>query len=68
MDSVSASDVTVEIGGQSVSVQYAGPQGSFVGLDQINVVIPSSFSGTGSLPIALTAGGQTANSVNLAIQ
>jgi hypothetical protein len=46
----------------------AGLQGAFLGLDQINVVIPSSLAGSGSIPIVLTANGQMANTVNVTIQ
>jgi uncharacterized protein (TIGR03437 family) len=67
MDSVSAGDVKVTLGGVSGSVQYAGPQGSFTGLDQINVIIPASLEGRGSVSIALTAKGQSANTVNISI-
>ena len=35
-----ASAVSVSIGGQAARVLYAGAQGSFVGLDQLNVEIP----------------------------
>src|SRR5207244_3479466 len=34
-----AATVTATIGGQSASVAYAGPQGTYPGLDQINVTI-----------------------------
>ena len=39
-----ASAVTVSIGGQAARVLYAGAQGSFVGLDQLNVEIPRSLA------------------------
>jgi uncharacterized protein (TIGR03437 family) len=49
-------------------VAYAGPQGSLVGLDQANVLIPSSLAGQGQVTIQLTANGIAANPVNVAIQ
>jgi uncharacterized protein (TIGR03437 family) len=67
-DSVSASGVQVTLAGSQVQVTYAGPQGSFVGLDQVNIVIPQSLAGSGNIPLVLTAGGQAANTVNLTIQ
>lgn len=67
MDSVSASDVEVTMGSHAAQVLYGGPQGSFVGLDQINVVIPQSLAGSGSVSITVAAKGQTANTVNVTI-
>jgi uncharacterized protein (TIGR03437 family) len=49
-------------------VQYAGPGGGFPGLDQINVVIPQSLAGNGSVPIMVSTGGMTSNTVNVTIQ
>lgn len=37
-----AESVQVTIGGVNCQVDYAGPQGAFFGLDQINVLIPAS--------------------------
>jgi uncharacterized protein (TIGR03437 family) len=68
MDALSAGEVQVTLAGLPGSVTYAGPQGSFVGLDQINVVIPSSLAASGSIPIVLTAEGQTANTVNVTVK
>ncbi len=67
MDAASAGSVQVTIGGLPATVNYAGPQNTWPGLDQVNVVIPQSVQ-SGTVPIVLTYGGQTANSVNLAIQ
>lgn len=50
--------VTVKIGGQTATVQYAGPSGGFPGMDQINVVIPNGVSGASSVAIT-TANGAT---------
>jgi len=54
-------------------VQYAGAQGagapsSFYGLDQVNVLLPRSLAGSGTVNVVLTAGGQTANTVTMDIQ
>lgn len=68
MDRVSAGDVKATIGGAAGSVLYAGPQGAFIGLDQINVVIPQSLAGSGNVPIVLSAGGVTSNTVNVTLQ
>jgi uncharacterized protein (TIGR03437 family) len=47
--------VTVQIGGKTARVSYAGQSGGFPGLDQINVVIPDGLSG--AAPVALTTAG-----------
>lgn len=68
IDALSAGEVQVTLAGSLGTVSYAGPQGSFVGLDQINVAIPLSLAGSGNIPIVLSAEGQTANTVNVTIQ
>jgi uncharacterized protein (TIGR03437 family) len=44
--------VTVRIGGQAATVEYAGASGGFNGLDQINVRIPDGV--TGQVPVIIT--------------
>jgi len=68
-----ASNVTVTVGNTQATVQYAGAQGggsvgSFYGLDQVNVLLPRSLVGSGTVNVVLTAGGQTANTVTVDIQ
>ena len=64
-----ARSLAVTVGGQSVPVLYAGIQGTYNGLDQVNVgPLPRSLSGAGKVNIILTADGQTANPVELAIK
>jgi uncharacterized protein (TIGR03437 family) len=64
-----AQSVAVTVGGQAVPVLYAGVQGTYDGLDQVNVgPVPRSLTGTGKVNIILTADGQTANPVELAIK
>lgn len=60
--------VTETIGGVSIPVQYAGAQGNFDGLGQVNVVLPQSLAGKGSVAIQLSANGIAANSTNVTIQ
>jgi uncharacterized protein (TIGR03437 family) len=62
------SAVTCAIGGASAPVSFAGPQGTFVGLDQVNVTVPNSLRGRGVVDVVLTVDGQTANTVNLAVK
>lgn len=39
------------IGGVSAEILYAGPQGAFVGLDQVNVLLPRSVVGRGEVSL-----------------
>jgi uncharacterized protein (TIGR03437 family) len=59
------SNVSVTVGGVEARVDYAGAQGSFVGLDQLNVLLPASLAGRGQVDVRLTVEGKTANLVNL---
>lgn len=68
MDKATESEVQVTIAGNRAAVKYVGPQGTFIGLDQINIVIPQQLAGAGSVPVVLTANGQTANTVNITIR
>ena len=61
----SLSGVSVTIGGTAATVTYAGPQGIFVGEDQLNVIIPRSLSGTGVVNIVMTVDGRNANTVQV---
>jgi uncharacterized protein (TIGR03437 family) len=53
------------IGGLSVPVLYAGPQGTYAGLDQVNVQLPISLLGRGEVDVIVTADGQTSNAVRI---
>jgi uncharacterized protein (TIGR03437 family) len=64
----SLANVTVNINGTNVPVLYAGPQSGFEGLDQVNVALPSSLTGSGEVNVVLVVDGQTANVVNVNIQ
>ncbi len=55
-------------GGTNVPVAYAGAQPSFDGLDQVNLTLPLSLSGSGEVNIVLTVDGQTSNVVTIDIQ
>jgi uncharacterized protein (TIGR03437 family) len=59
---------TVTVGGVNTTVLFAGPQGSFVGLDQVNVMLPPALAGQGIAPIRLTADGVGANLATLTIK
>lgn len=53
-------DVAAVIGGSRAEMLYAGPQGSFVGLDQINVRLPQ-FRNRQLADIIVTVDGKTSN-------
>src|SRR5262249_33432404 len=63
----SLSAVVVKLGGEIAQVTFAGPQDSFVGLDQINVPIPRILISRGEIDVALTVEGQEANVVKISI-
>ncbi|MCZ6751258.1 MAG: SBBP repeat-containing protein [Acidobacteria bacterium] len=61
-----SSSVTATIAGQAVDVLFAGPQGQFEGLDQVNLRLPGNLAG-GSVNIELTVDGKSANVVSVTI-
>ncbi|MGH9629954.1 MAG: hypothetical protein ACRD7E_16675, partial [Bryobacteraceae bacterium] len=62
------SDTTVTIGGENATVLFAGAQPDFPGLDQVNVLVPRSLLGQGTVPLVLTAAGQVANTVYITVK
>ena len=62
------SAVTASLGGTSAQVAYAGAQGSLTGLDQLNIAIPRSLAGRGSIDVALSVDGKAANTVTISIK
>ncbi len=62
------SNVTANVGGKNVPVAYAGAQPDYPGLDQVNLTLPASLSGSGTVNVILTVDGQTANVVTIDIQ
>ncbi len=64
----SLNEVKVTIGGVNAEVFYAGSQGGFVGLDQLNVRLPASLAGRGEVEIVLTSEGKPANRVTVLIK
>jgi uncharacterized protein (TIGR03437 family) len=57
----SLANVSVKIGGIEAPVQYAGPQGEYAGMDQVNVRLPRSLAGHSQARVDLTVDGQVAN-------
>jgi uncharacterized protein (TIGR03437 family) len=58
-------NVGVKIGSTTLPVQYAGPHGTFVGVDQINLLLPRTLAGSGLVDLILTAEGKPANTVKV---
>jgi uncharacterized protein (TIGR03437 family) len=58
-------DVTV--GAVKMNVLYAGRSPGFQGLDQINFQLPAGLSGS-QLPVVVSAGGRTSNTVTIPVQ
>ncbi len=56
------------IGGVEAPLQFAGDQGGFAGLDQINIEIPRSLAGSGLVDVTLIVDGQIANVVQVNIR
>jgi hypothetical protein len=62
------SSVRVEVGDETVPVLYAGPQGEFDGLDQINVgPLPATLAGSAEVPVLVRVDGRRANRVTVGI-
>ena len=56
------------IAGQQLPVQFAGAQGQYQGLDQVNIAVPKSLAGMGEVSVYLVADGQNSNMVTINIQ
>ncbi len=60
--------VTARIGPYDAPVQYAGAQPSFVGLDQVNLLVPRALAGLGAVDVVLSVDGRAANTVQVNIR
>jgi len=58
-------NVKVTVQGVPAQVIYAGKVDQFVGLDQLNVIIPPELAGFGTLQVKVTAGAKTSNTVSI---
>jgi len=58
-------EVVVLVGGVPAQVLYAGAQGGFAGLDQINLLLPRNLAGRGEVDISVTVVGRTANTIRV---
>lgn len=64
----SLSSVSALVGGVSAEVSYAGAQGYYVGLDQVNILLPRTLVGMGEVDVTLTVDRKTANTVRINIR
>ncbi len=62
------SGVSAKVGGADAQVLYAGAQGGFVGLDQVNVLLPRALIGRAEVAVMLTVDAQAANTVSIAVK
>lgn len=61
--------VTLQIGTANVPVLYAGPQGQYPGLDQINAgELPHTLAGAGQIDVILQCDGVLANTVAVSVR
>lgn len=60
--------VTCMINGLSLPVTYAGPQSQFPGLDQVDVLLPTTLAGSGEAQVAINVDGQVSNALTLLFQ
>ncbi|HTB15772.1 MAG TPA: hypothetical protein VK752_29585 [Bryobacteraceae bacterium] len=60
-------NVTVTVNGVNTPVLYAGNAG-YAGVDQVNVLLPATLAGSGTVALQITASGIAANTVQVAIQ
>jgi uncharacterized protein (TIGR03437 family) len=59
---------TVTIGGQAARVLFSGMAPGWVGLWQINAEIPASVTPGSAVPLSITAGGVSSNTVTIAVE
>jgi|GEM_PF-1879060 len=64
----SLSTTSVKIGGVEAQTIYAGAQGGFVGLDQLNVLVPRRMPRGGEVDVTLRVEGRAANPVKINIR
>jgi uncharacterized protein (TIGR03437 family) len=62
------SAVSVRVGGENATVLFVGPQGDFVGLDQLNIQLPRTLAGRGEVELALTVDGIRGNNAILNVR
>jgi uncharacterized protein (TIGR03437 family) len=61
------SNVTATIGSQTAQVSFAGLAPDFVGLWQVNVVVPAGLTKAGDYPLIISVDGQASNAANVSV-
>lgn len=61
----SRASVSMRIGNVAYPVEFAGAQPEYTGLDQINLLLPSSLAGRGEVELVVTADGKETNAVRM---
>ena len=64
----SLQNVKAKIANVDLPVLYAGAQGSFPGLDQVNLQVPRSLAGIGEVNLVVAVDGRPANIVRVSIK
>jgi uncharacterized protein (TIGR03437 family) len=67
-DSGTVSSVVVTINGKTYTPAFVGPQGGFAGLDQINVLLPASLAGSGTVNVSISVNGTVSNTGTITFQ
>lgn len=62
---ITTSDVFVQVGASRADVLYAGRQGVYPGLDQINVRVPRPEAGSGEVAVVVAVAGKSVNVVTV---
>lgn len=62
------SSLSAQIGSTVLPVAFTGAQGTFFGLDQVNILVPHSFAGSGLQNLTVTVDGATSNTVQVQFQ
>jgi uncharacterized protein (TIGR03437 family) len=60
--------VTATLGGVAAQVTFAGPQGEFTGVDQINVRLSRSLAGRGEVDVVVKVAAQACNTVRVSVE
>ncbi len=64
----SLENMTAKLGGLTIPVLFAGAQGDYAGLDQVNLQIPRALIGRGEVDLVLIVDGQQSNVVRVNIK
>ncbi|MFN0119278.1 MAG: hypothetical protein ACKV2V_02130, partial [Blastocatellia bacterium] len=63
-----AADVRATVGGTSLAVDYAGETPGFIGLDQVNILLPRSLAGRGAADVVVNVRNVAGNAVGIRIK